>query len=232
MLAIDVRNHRHRRRQPQERAIALVRFRHHVFAAAEPRVAAERAQPSPDDRRRIQSRPLEHEGDHRGRARLAVRARDRDAEPQPHQLREHLGARNHRDPPRPRLGHLGVVGPYRRGHHHHVGGAHLRRRVSQVHRHAERGQTVGHRRPLRVGSRHGVSQVGEQLGDAAHADPADADEVDAPRLTQHVARPVPSAVEGPTARPDRRCARRHPAAPAGARPRPSAACGRGPTPTR
>ena len=46
----------------------------------EPRVAAERAQPAADDRRRVESGPLQHQRHHRRRRRLAVRAGDRDAE--------------------------------------------------------------------------------------------------------------------------------------------------------
>src|SRR5262249_19748151 len=45
MLVVDVRNHRNRRKQFEERPIALVRFSDHQLAAAEPRIAAERAQP-------------------------------------------------------------------------------------------------------------------------------------------------------------------------------------------
>ena len=75
VLVVDVGHHRDRRPQHQERPIAFIRFRHHVLAASEPRVAAERAQPPADHRRRIQSAALEHQRNHRGRRRLAVRAR-------------------------------------------------------------------------------------------------------------------------------------------------------------
>ena len=95
----------------------------------EPRVAAEGAQPPADHRRRIESGALEHQRDHRRRRRLAVRAGDRDRVAQPHQLREHLGPRNHRNLPPRRLDDLGVRRPHRRRHHHDVRVADVRRVV-------------------------------------------------------------------------------------------------------
>ena len=60
----------------------IVRLGHNQLAAAQPGVAAECAEPSTDHRRGIEPGTLEHQGDHRRRARLAVRARygDREAE--------------------------------------------------------------------------------------------------------------------------------------------------------
>ena len=129
VLVIDVRHHRNRRQQLQERPVAFVRLGDHQLAASEPRVAAERAQPPADHRRRIEPGALEHQRDHRRRRRLAVRARDRDAEAQPHQLGQHLGARNHRNLPPRRLAHFRVRRPHRRRHHHDVGVADVRRVV-------------------------------------------------------------------------------------------------------
>ena len=81
----------------------------HVLAPAEPGVAAERAQPAADDRRRIEPGALEHQRHHRRRRRLAVRAGDRDPVAEPHQLGQHLGARDHRDAAAPGLDDLRVV---------------------------------------------------------------------------------------------------------------------------
>jgi hypothetical protein len=44
VLAVDVRHDGNRRIEHQERAIAFIRFRNQVLAAAEPRIAAEGAQ--------------------------------------------------------------------------------------------------------------------------------------------------------------------------------------------
>ena len=163
--------------------------------------------PPANHRRRIQSGPLEHQRHHRGRAGLAVRAGDRDAEAQPHQLREHLGPRNHRDPPprRPRPPPGCPAAPptsrRRRRRRRHSPPRARRRTVTP-----SDSSRVGDGRPLRVRSRHGVAEIGEQLGDAAHADTADADEVNPPRLTEHASTP--------TARRDPQSAPPHPAAPA------------------
>ncbi len=97
VLLVDVGDDGHRRRQLQERAVALVGLDDHELAAAQPRAAAEGAEPPADDRRRIEAAALEHERDHRRGRRLAVGARHRDAVLQAHQLGEHLGARDHGD---------------------------------------------------------------------------------------------------------------------------------------
>jgi hypothetical protein len=72
VLVVDVGDHGDRRPQHQERAIALVGFRHHVLALTESCVAAERAQASADDCGRIESRPLEGLRNHRRRGRLSM----------------------------------------------------------------------------------------------------------------------------------------------------------------
>lgn len=211
MLAIEIGDHRHCRRQLEKRAVALVRLRHHVFAAAQPRIAAKGAQAPANHRGRIQTGPFEHQRDHRGRAGLAMRAGDRDSESQAHQLRQHLGPRNHRNPPSPGLDDLRVVGPYRRRIDDHLGVADIHGGVAgRRHRHAEGDQPIGHARALGIRPRHGVAEIREQLRNATHADPADADKVDAPGLTQHGVHP--------TLRPGRQFAPPHPAAPACERP--------------
>ena len=120
MFVVDVRNHCNRRKQFQERPVAFVRLGDHQLAVAEPGVAAEGAQPPADDGRRIEARAFEHQRDHRRRRRLAVRAGHRDRVAEPHQLREHLRARNHRNLPPRRLADLRVRRPHRRRHHHDV----------------------------------------------------------------------------------------------------------------
>ena len=107
------------------------------------------------------------------------------AEPQPHQLGQHLGARDHRDAPAFRLDHFGVGRPHRRRDHDHVDVADVRGVVTSTKREPESGEPFGRRRPLHVGSAHRVAQTGEHLRDAAHPDPADPDEVDRSRAPQH-----------------------------------------------
>ena len=152
----------------------------------EPRVAAERAQPAADDRRRIEPRALEHERDHRRRRRLAVRARDRDAVAEPHQLREHLGPRNHRDraaaPPRRTSGFVGRTADDTTTTSASPTCAASCPSSTRTPSVASRSVTA---RSLLVRAADRVPEIGEQLGDAAHADAADPDEVHAPRLAEH-----------------------------------------------
>ena len=67
--------------------------------------------PTNDDGR-IKSGAGHQVGNHRSRRRLAVSSRDRDSVPvEPHQLGEHLGARNDRHLPAARVDDFGVVAP-------------------------------------------------------------------------------------------------------------------------
>jgi len=51
--------------------------------------------------------------------------------------------------------------------------------VTDMHVHAERGEALGGRRWCAVRTRYVVTEVAEHLGNAAHADAAHADEMDA-----------------------------------------------------
>ena len=211
VLAVDVREQGDRRRQLEERSIALVGLDDHVLAGAEARVAAERAEPAADHRRRIEAGALEHPRHHRRRRRLAVRAGDRDARAQAHELGEHLGARNDRHVPRPRGHDFGVVRGDGRRDDDDVGVADVVGVVSDGDAHAKRREPIGDLRATHVGSAHRVTEVDEQFGDAAHANAANPDEVHAPRPAQHLRPPPAPAV-------DRRSAPPRPAAPACASP--------------
>jgi hypothetical protein len=105
----------------QERTVALVGLGHHVLAAAQPGVAAERAEAAADDRRRIEARALQHERDHRRGRGLAVRARDGHRKAQPHQLRQHLAREESRARPAARLDDFGIGRPHGGRLHHDVG---------------------------------------------------------------------------------------------------------------
>src|ERR1700732_148999 len=67
---------------------------------------------------------------------------------------------------RARRRHLGIVLLHRGGDDHHLGVAEIVGAVTDLHGNAERAQ------PL-----HGVAEIGRDLGNAAHADAADADEM-------------------------------------------------------
>ena len=96
MLGIDVGDDGDVGRQLQEGAVALVGLDHHPVAVAEPRVGAVGIDDAAVDHGRIEPAGIEQRRDHRGRRGLAVRAADRDAGLQPHQLGQHLGAAHDR----------------------------------------------------------------------------------------------------------------------------------------
>ena len=97
MFSIEVRDRGNRGRQAQERPVTLVSFGHQEIASTEPGMASERVHLPADDHRRIQPALGQYISHHRCCRRLSMRSSDRDAEFQPHQFRQHLGPRNHRN---------------------------------------------------------------------------------------------------------------------------------------
>ena len=121
MLGVDIGDDRNVGRKLQERAVELVGLDHHPVAGAEPRIGAVGIDDAAVDHGRIEAAGVEHRRHHRGRRGLAVRAGDRDAAFQPHQLGQHLGAPHHRQALRARRDELGIVALDRGGDDDHVG---------------------------------------------------------------------------------------------------------------
>ena len=96
MLGVDVGDDGDVGRQLQEGAVGLVGLDHHPVAGAEPRIGAVGVDDAAVDDGRIEAAGIEQRGDQRGGRGLAVRAGDRDAALQPHQLGQHLGAAHDR----------------------------------------------------------------------------------------------------------------------------------------
>jgi len=180
MFPVDVGDDRDRRRELQERPIALVGFRHHVLSLAQSRVAAERAEPAADDRGGIESRALEHQRDHRRGGRLAVRTGNRDAEAEAHQLGEHLRAGDDGDVPPPGFDQFGIVRRNRGRNHDDVGGLDMRGVVTGMNAHAKPRESIGDVRSTRVRSADLVLEVRDELGDSTHANTANPHEVHVP----------------------------------------------------
>jgi hypothetical protein len=109
VVGVDVGHDRQDRHQVQERRVGLVGLDHDVLARAEARVRAGAVEAAADDEGRVDAGLGQHAGDQRRRRRLAVRAGDRDALLQAHQLGQHHRARHHRDALGARGDHLGVV---------------------------------------------------------------------------------------------------------------------------
>ena len=185
VLAIDGGHHGDHRREQQEGAVALVGFDHHVFAAAEARRGAGVIHAAADDEGGIEPGGAENRGDHRGGGGLAVRAGDGDAVFQAHQFGQHLGARNDRE---------SSAAPLRRFRDCRGGW----RSWPPPRARRERARRDGLRKFARprlarrsvtgesaqVGTGDGVAQGQQHLGDAAHADAADAHQMNALEIVE------------------------------------------------
>jgi hypothetical protein len=178
VIAVDRGDHGDDRRQAQEAAVELVRLGDEVVAAAEARAGAEQAQAAADDHSRIEARVGQHRPDQGGGRGLAVGAGDGDAVLEPHQLAEHLGAADHGDAAAARLAHLGVLRRDRRGDHHQLDAFEVVGRVPLEDHGAQLLEPLGGLAEHLIGAAHLEVVLEQDLGDAAHAGAADADEVD------------------------------------------------------
>ena len=123
-----------------------------------------------------------------------MRAGDGDAVLQAHQLGQHLGARDDRDLPAPRLGHLRVVGLDGAREDHDVRALDVLRRVAQVDLSppsSSSRRVAAPAREIRAGDP--VAQVQQDLGDAAHPDAADPDEMHLPDFLHAISSSTSSA---------------------------------------
>src|SRR6266850_1555717 len=178
MLGVDGRDDRDRRRQLQERAVGLVGLGDQVLALAEPRVRPEARHPAPHHDRGIEAALGQHGADHRGGRRLAVGPGDRDPVLEPHQLGQHLGARDRRDLVLARRLDLDVVPRDGRRVDDDVGAFDARRPMPDEDLRAELGEPLDGVVALLVGAGHPVAEVQQDLGDPGHAAAADPDEMD------------------------------------------------------
>jgi hypothetical protein len=189
VFEVDVRHHRHCRRQVQERSVALVGLGHQVRPGAQHGARAHRPDLAADDHRRVQPAGLEDRGDQRRGGRLAVAAGDRDPVLQAHQLGQHLGAADDRQARRARGHDLAVGLGHGRRTHDDIGAADVVRRMADVDARPQLLQPIGRRRPVQVAAADGEAEVQQHLGDAAHADAADGYQVDMPCIAEQTVTP-------------------------------------------
>src|SRR6202049_3228575 len=110
---------------------------------------------------------------------------DGDAILQAHQLRQHLGALDDRNVEGVSLGYLWIVWRNGRAGHDHVGADNVFSAVSFKNHGTEADQALRDRRTLEVGTGNLVAEVQQHLGDTAHADAADSDEMNALNLGEN-----------------------------------------------
>src|SRR6266481_6953851 len=113
-----------------------------------------------------------------------MRAGHGDSVFQAHQLGKHLGARNHGNFHFVRFDDFGVVRLHGRGSHHHVRAVGIGSLVAFIDRGAEILETLGDRGRFGVRARHGIAERQEHLGDAAHANTANAYQMDALKIAE------------------------------------------------
>ena len=173
VLAIDIGDHRDDGRELEERAVALVGLRYQEIAVAHPGVrAAHGAHAAADHHRRVEASVVQDGGGHRRGGGLAVAARHRNAVLQPHQLGQHLAARDDRDLQTARLLHLGVRFVDRGADNEGAGAGEIGGAVAFEHTGAHRGKPLGNGRKLHIRPADLVTEVEQHFGNAAHSDPA------------------------------------------------------------
>ena len=183
VFVVDVRNHGNRRKQFQKRSIALVRLGHHQLAAVRAarccrrRSAARRSPPSDRD-------PPVRAPARSSTSSSSCRARRRPRSPYCRRISSaSISARGITGICRRAAStDLRVRRAHRRRDHHDVRVADVRGVVPVGDANPQRRQPLGHRRPLLVRPADRVAEIGQQFGDAAHADAADPDEMHAPRF--------------------------------------------------
>ena len=173
MVGVDVENDGDVREKAEETVRILAGFRDKIRGGADARRTADRGKNAADQDRRIGLSGHQDLGDHGGRRGLAVRAGDRDrGRIVLHKLPEE------RDSAAVGFGILGIVGM-------NGGGiddgravfGNIGRVMADRDLRAEGGELVRKRGSLKIGTGHGKLPAEQDLGKAAHADAADADEM-------------------------------------------------------
>src|SRR5215211_8853309 len=125
--------------------------------------------------------------DHRRRGCLSMRTSHGDGVwLESHQLREHLGARDHGNRAAVCFDYLRVVVTNGCRAHHDVRVAHVLSRVTFKDLHTHLLQAVGNVGTLQIGAGNAKAEIDKHLGDAGHTDASDAYEMDVLNATEHL----------------------------------------------
>ena len=169
VVRLDIGNHGHHGLEVQEGGIALVCLGYQETTGSQLRITADAVDQAADDKGRVQARLGEHRRNKAGGRGLAVGTGNRDPVPIAHQFRQHLGPRHHRHAPGPGGHHFGVVLVHRTGADHHIRRADILPAMANEYPDAPGFQARGYRAGSNIGARNFIAQVGEHLGNAAHA---------------------------------------------------------------
>jgi len=120
---------------------------------------------------------IQQRRNHRRRRCFAMGARNRDGPFKAHQFGKHVGALDHRDMTRARGGDFRIVALDRGRNDHRVCAFDVLRLVADHHRHALVAQALNIGPVRNVRAAHIVTERPHHIGDAAHADAANADKM-------------------------------------------------------
>ena len=115
-----------------------------------------------------------------------MHAGDRDAILQTHQFGQHLGAWNDRYVEPVRFDDFGIVQRDRRTGDHNFRAGDVLRGMALEDGGAQAGQALGHRRTLQIRTGNPVAKAQQHLGNPAHADAADAYEMNTLDFGEHL----------------------------------------------
>ena len=164
--------------EPQEAAVALVGLHHHPIAGAKARVAAIGIDDAAVDDGGIDSAGIQQGGNHAGGGGLAMRSGHGNGAFKAHQLGQHLGAAHHGNARLKGGRHLWIIALDRRAGDNHRRIAQILALVANHYRDAAGAQPFHHIPLGNVGALHPVAQIVHHLGNARHANAANADEMD------------------------------------------------------
>ena len=177
MLGVNVSYHGNRRRQAINRAVRFVGFNDHPFAGAQARIRSVGINNSTVDHGRVQLGCFQNTCDQRCGGCLAVRAANRNRPFQSHQLGEHFSAPDHRQHALACGENFRVFGFDRRRNDDDPCLAQVLGAVAHFDFDTEAAQTVYIGVLRDVAALDFIAKVMYHFSNAAHADAADADEV-------------------------------------------------------
>jgi len=177
VVGVDIGDDRDDGREQEEGRIRLIGFGHQKFARTQTCVRSGSVQFAANHKGRIKAGRFQNAGGQARRRGLAVRAGNRDALLEAHQLGQHLRARHHRNLAGARRDHFRVVFFHCTGNHHHIGASNMFSGMPLRHACAGRSQALGRRIAAQIRAAHLETEIEQDLGNAAHADTANAYEM-------------------------------------------------------
>ena len=177
VFGIDVGDDADGRAQLGEGAVALIGLHHHPLALPEFRVRGIGVDDAAIDHCGVEAHAVEQRRHHRCRRRLAMRTGDRDRPFQPDQLGQHVGPAHHRNGPRPRRIDFRIAALDRGRDHQRADAFDVLGLVADHDLGAALGQPIRVRARLHIGAGNLIAKVDHHLGDARHADAANADKM-------------------------------------------------------